>query len=131
MRFCTSSHDDSALSTAKGNKAEDAAVAFLQRNGYQILERNCRLGRGELDIIAELGELLVFIEVKGHRQVESSLLAMHQDKQHRLISAAQAWLSRHATYQSHQCRFDVVLVSASPFSLMPPHIQHLVDAFRL
>lgn len=43
---------------------EDAACSYLTRKGYRILERNFRKGYGEIDIIAIIDEILVFIEVK-------------------------------------------------------------------
>lgn len=48
----------------KGNEYEERAVNILRENQYQILERNFRISQGEIDIIAEKGEMLVFIEVK-------------------------------------------------------------------
>lgn len=49
---------------ARGRIGERIAVALLQRCGYRILARNVRSGRGELDIVAEHEETLVFVEVK-------------------------------------------------------------------
>lgn len=45
-------------------KGEDAAVEFLQKKGYRIIDRNFRRGYGEIDIIALKDRVLVFIEVK-------------------------------------------------------------------
>ena len=47
-----------------GNKGEDLAVQFLEDKSYTILERNYRIGRNEIDIIANTEDVLVFIEVK-------------------------------------------------------------------
>ena len=47
-----------------GKKGERAAAAFLDRRGYEILERNYVCFAGEADIIAMDGEVLVFVEVK-------------------------------------------------------------------
>ncbi len=49
---------------AIGTKGEDLAVEYLQKKGYQILERNWRFSRAEIDIIAKHGNTLVFVEVK-------------------------------------------------------------------
>ena len=50
--------------TRIGRQGEEAAAAFLQKKGYRILERNFRLAYGEIDIIAQDGSFLVFVEVK-------------------------------------------------------------------
>jgi putative endonuclease len=47
-----------------GKKGEDIAADFLLKNGYEILERNWRTGRDEIDIIARKDNLLVIVEVK-------------------------------------------------------------------
>jgi len=47
-----------------GKRGEELATGFLQKKGYRILERNFKARYGELDIIALLGTVLVFIEVK-------------------------------------------------------------------
>ena len=47
-----------------GKSGEDRAVEFLQEKGYNILFRNWRIRTGEIDIIAEKENLLVFVEVK-------------------------------------------------------------------
>lgn len=119
------------MSTAKGKQAEDAACAYLKKQGYQILERNRRLGRGELDIIATDEDVLVFVEVKGHQHRESSLDAMHTDKQSRMVSAAHTWLGQHPAYANHQCRFDLVMVIPAKLKLLPTNIEHMQDIIRL
>lgn len=52
-----------------GKWGEDEAARFLQRKGFSILERDWRVGKRDLDIIAlkEDGKLLVFVEVKTRR----------------------------------------------------------------
>ncbi|MDQ7003613.1 MAG: YraN family protein [Ghiorsea sp.] len=119
------------MSTAKGKKAEDTACKYLEKQGYQIVERNKRLGRGELDIVVTLGDILAFVEVKGHQYRTSSIEAMHQDKQQRMVSAAQTWLGQHPNYMYHQCRFDLVIVTPSSMKLLPPKIEHIEDIIRL
>ncbi len=119
------------MSTAKGKKAESVACVYLEKNGYTIIERNRRLGRGELDIIALKGEILTFVEVKGHKNRESSLDAMHTDKQRRMISAAQTWLGQHADYANTQCRFDLIVVTPATIKILSPRVEHLTDIIRL
>ncbi|WP_038250434.1 YraN family protein [Ghiorsea bivora] len=119
------------MSTVKGKVAEDAAAKFLIKKGYVILDRNRRLGRGELDIVASSADILAFVEVKGHQQRTSSIEAMHQDKQQRMVSAAQTWLGQHPKFGNYQCRFDLIVVLPSNIKLLPPKIEHIKDIIRL
>lgn len=50
-----------------GKYGEDLAASYLTKHGYRILERNFKKHYGELDIVALLGTVLVFIEVKARR----------------------------------------------------------------
>lgn len=47
-----------------GDEAENLACVFIARNGYKIIQRNYQIRGGEVDIIARVGEILVFVEVK-------------------------------------------------------------------
>ncbi len=48
----------------KGRQGESEAVRFLEKKGYEIVERNFATRFGEIDVICKKGELLVFVEVK-------------------------------------------------------------------
>ncbi len=118
------------MSTIKGRKGEERACRYLKRRGYEVIDRNVRAGRGELDIVARKGELLAFVEVKSHQSREQGLLAVHDDKCERLRSAANAYLGRHTELATLQCRFDLIILTPrdgiNPF----PEIEHLQDVFR-
>jgi len=118
------------LSTEKGRLAEDKAANFLQAQGYDILARNVRGGRGELDIVALKDDIIAFVEVKAHQQRASSLQAVTEDKCARLRSAATAWLMKHPKACVLQCRFDLIMVSPPKFSKPWASIEHIKDAFR-
>ncbi len=120
------------MSTKKGQIGETRACRYLQHRGFTILERNQRLGRGELDIIARRGELIIFVEVKAHRSREASLQAMHEDKCARLRSAAESWLARHPDYAGYECRFDLIILSPRVGlpAWLPPRIEHMEDIIR-
>jgi len=115
------------VSTRKGRKAEDRAALHLRIKGYRTLDRNARLGRGELDIVAVRGDVLAFVEVKLRPSRDAALLAVHTDKQARLRSAASAWLGRHAKYRHLQCRFDLIILTPGRLCF---RIEHLQDIFR-
>ena len=94
-----------------GIVGEDLAVAELTARGYAILERRYATERGEIDIIAEDGETLVFVEVRARatgefgRAAESVTLA----KQRQVTRVAVDYLGRH-NIVNRPCRFDVVAV---------------------
>ncbi|MDQ6979060.1 MAG: YraN family protein, partial [Mariprofundaceae bacterium] len=102
----------------------------LTRQGYHIIARNVRFGPGEIDVIAEHHEILVFIEVKAHRHREQGLRAVHRNKQYRISRAATGWLAKHHEYHQHYCRFDVVLILPASGWHLSPKVEHIQDAFR-
>src|SRR5207247_6924068 len=94
---------------ARGAAGEDAAVDFLRGKGYRILERNFRFQRGEIDIVAELGDQLVFVEVKArHTKLYGDPEdAITSAKCRQLWNVAQGYLSRRRI-EEQSWRFDVV-----------------------
>ncbi|HEY4222326.1 MAG TPA: YraN family protein [Myxococcota bacterium] len=99
--------------TAKGRVGEDRAVLALEKAGYQIVGRNVRVGRNELDIVAHDGTYLVFVEVRKRERIEDAMFSIDGKKQAAVIRAATAYLARLAqTQQVPFCRFDVVVLDA-------------------
>ena len=92
----------------RGRVAEEAAVAWLERQGYRTVERNVRTGAGEIDLIAREGDTLCFIEVKARsgRSHGWAVEAVGAAKRQRLARAAGLWLARHPW--DGPCRFDVL-----------------------
>lgn len=83
-------------SVASGQECEELVAAYLVDGGYEILDRNFRGGSGELDIVAEKGGKVYFVEVKARRagsQV-AAREAVTPDKRRRLMSAAMVWMQR-------------------------------------
>jgi len=95
-----------------GQRGEAAAEAYLVREGYRILARNYRCPLGELDLVAEEGGGIVFIEVKTRRgeRAGSGAEALTPFKRLRLIRLARYYLAVHGL-GSTPCRFDVVTLS--------------------
>jgi putative endonuclease len=96
-----------------GVNGEDLAARFLQENGYTVLERNFRYGRGEIDIIAEDAGTIVFVEVKSRSSESfgSPEGAVDSRKQRQLSKLALAYLQRERLLHKVDCRFDVVAIS--------------------
>lgn len=112
----------------RGRVAEDAAVAWLERRGYRIVERNHRNAAGEIDVIAEDGEVLCFVEIKARSETlfGSALAAVGARKQRRVARAAALYLALRGIEPA--CRFDVLAMEAGEPGWRFTLVQ---DAFRL
>jgi putative endonuclease len=92
-----------------GAKGEDLAIRYLKKRGYRIIERNYRVKLGEIDIIAEQGDDLVFIEVKTRSDTSfgSPFESITVQKQKQLSKVALEYIGKK---KCHLCpaRFDVV-----------------------
>ncbi len=113
-----------------GRRGEDLAARHLETGGWTILDRNYRLGRREIDLIAMRDGVLAFVEVKtrtgqgyGH-----PLEAITPRKRREISAVASAWLMRHP--KPVDCvRFDAVAVFIQDPD--PPLVEHVPDAWRV
>lgn len=92
-----------------GREGEDRAAAVLKKEGYKILSRNFKSRFGEIDIIAEDGGFLVFVEVKRRtgENFGTSLEAIDARKKLHMIRSAQIYLKVNRC-PGRRVRFDVV-----------------------
>jgi putative endonuclease len=113
-----------------GQEGESAAEQYLRHKGYRIVARNLRSPLGELDLVAEDGRVLVFVEVKARRTgaFGGAIYAVHQRKQEKLIQLAALYLARHHI-KDRLCRFDVVLLQG--VGTGPAQIEHIQNAFEV
>ena len=95
----------------RGAEGERAAAEFLKAQGYRILARNYRTRWGEIDLIAEDGRTLVFVEVKARRddRFGGPGAAITPAKQARIARLAQQYLAWRRL-GDRLCRFDVVMI---------------------
>jgi len=95
----------------KGNVGEEQAVTFLVEKGFQIVERNYRYGKGEIDIVAREKDFLVFVEVKARESLEYGLPeeAITKRKIAQIRKIAEAYLAE-KTITDENIRFDVVAI---------------------
>lgn len=95
-----------------GRISEEFAVRILGEAGYRVLERNFRTPAGEVDIIAEDGLTLCFVEVKSRASDAYGLPeeAVTSSKRSRIRRTAEAYLARSFPKAPPACRFDVVAV---------------------
>lgn len=112
-----------------GRSAEIAAAAELGRRGYRIVASNYRCRHGEIDLIAQEGDSLVFVEVRCKRTGEfgSPAESITAAKRRKLIATAQHYLNEQAA-EDVNCRFDVVEVRPVRGKLTAEVIR---DAFSL
>ncbi len=115
-----------------GQEGEKAAVKFLKKRGYRIVEKNYRHKAGEIDIIAEHGQVLVFVEVKSRAGAElgEPLEAITPHKQRKIGQVARGFLTQHKI-EKRDCRFDVVGIQGDPNQAKRWDIELIQDAFRL
>jgi putative endonuclease len=94
---------------AKGKFGEEEAVRWLERQGYQILERNVVNHGGELDLVARDGETLCFVEIKARASdaYGPAIAAVDARKQRRISRAAALYIAVKGLHRS-PCRFDVL-----------------------
>lgn len=110
-----------------GRSGEEAAVRWLERAGLEILSRNWRAGRRELDLVVRDGDVVAFVEVKSRRPgPQSAAEALGPRQRRRLRQAAEAWIHAHPGIGS-EFRFDLVAVTRRAAG--PPEIRHVPGAF--
>ncbi|MDR3085890.1 MAG: YraN family protein [Christensenellaceae bacterium] len=93
----------------KGRAGEDAALLLLRRKGLRLLARNLKRAGGEIDLLLEDGQTLVFVEVKLRTRDENPALAVNAAKQRRVSRAALAYMAENG-WLERPARFDVVEV---------------------
>lgn len=116
--------------TRLGREGEAYARGLLESEGYRVLSTNFSTRYGEIDIVAEEGEYVCFVEVRlttgpGHGSPEESIGAR---KRSRLVRAARGYLHEHG-WHDRACRFDVLGVRGDPGG--GPPLGHVLirDAF--
>ena len=111
--------------TNTGKHGEQLAADFLRGKGYDIITTNWHCPRGEIDIIARSGDMLVFVEVKTRRnhKTETAFASITARKRERLIATVYTYLEQHAESEV-DWRIDVIAVALS----RDPVIEHVEDA---
>ncbi len=109
-----------------GKKGEELAADFLTEKGLNVREKNWRKGYLEVDLIAEDGSVLVFVEVKTRSDLAHGLPeeAVTRKKERHLIDAAEAYLDIKGL--ENEVRFDIVAVWEDENGI---RINHIREAF--
>lgn len=114
-----------------GAVGEAAAVAALKRRGYKILARNVRARFGELDVVAQEGKTLCFVEIKARRSTAFGLPqeAVTRRKQWHLVRLAQ-WYLKSKRLTGRSARFDVVALLVGRDG-RATHVEVIPNAFEV
>lgn len=111
--------------TASGVQAERWAAQYLQQQGLRLVTQNYRCRAGEIDLIMQDGEILVFVEVRlrSNQDFGGAAASIDSRKRQRIIKTAQHYLATLPRLPA--CRFDALLLE-DPQGL---HAQWLKNAF--
>jgi putative endonuclease len=120
----------SNIGSPEGAAWERAAQRELERRGLRLRAANVRYRFGELDLVMDEGEILVFVEVRYRRSAGYGDGAASVDarKRARLTRAASAFLAATPALARRPCRFDVVSISGDPAT---PQFDWIRNAFTV
>ena len=109
-----------------GKRSEIIASDFLKTKGYKILATNYKNKIGEIDVIAQDGEYIVFVEVKARhtKAFGNPLEAINVHKQQKVRNVASIYLMQRKKMNS-LVRFDAISI----LGIENPEIDHIIDAF--
>lgn len=111
-----------------GDRGERLAAEYLERAGWTILARNYRLGHREVDLVAQRGEVVAFVEVKTRAGLGYGhpLEAITARKRREIQQVAQAWVNAHGR-EGDTYRYDAIAVLIIDGAA--PEIEHIEDAW--
>jgi len=113
----------------RGEQAEQLACDYLQQQSLSLICKNYHCKRGEIDLIMQEGDSLVFIEVRYRKSAQfgSALESVNYRKQQKIILTAEHYLSQ-CDHSFLSYRFDVVAITPNHNR---PNIEWIKDAFQL
>lgn len=117
------------MNNASGKIGEDCASEILLKKGYEIIERNYHSRFGEIDIIAQNSNYIIFVEVKTRDEnySVSPLEAVTVSKQKKLYKTALLYLQSHTSLL--QPRFDVIGITTKDSNYTIKSVEHIENAF--
>jgi len=106
-----------------GKEQEEVAINYLKKKGYKIIHKNYSCKLGEIDIIAEYKNVVVFVEVKYRKSDYFGLPreAVNYYKQQKIKRVATFYLKWNRTLNT-SCRFDVI-------EILDSNIEHIENCF--
>lgn len=99
-------------SKSKGKLAEQHAQHYLEHQGLKIIDTNYHCAFGEIDLIMQDKNHLVFVEVRSRvpQGYGNALESVSRSKQLKIIKTAEHYLMTNENHQSQFCRFDIVTI---------------------
>lgn len=94
----------------RGLNAEMIAACWLRLKGYRIIAQRLRTPVGEIDLICRRGDLVLVVEVKARKTLQSAMDAVSISQQKRIEAAADCWLARQPDYAGLALRFDLIAI---------------------
>jgi putative endonuclease len=93
-----------------GDHAEQRACKFLQAHGLKVITQNYRCKLGEIDLIMQDGEDVVFVEVRSRISLDygSAIESISRNKQKKVINTSLCFLQQRNWLDKKNCRFDVI-----------------------
>lgn len=111
-----------------GKWGEKTAKEYLAAKGYAIIAENWRMKHYELDLVAQEGNELIFVEVKTRQSEDDDPIdAVNKGKRSRMIASADVFINQVMRGDiAYEYRFDIVGITGVPESYA---IEHITDAF--
>jgi len=109
---------------ARGWIGEELAVQYLTQIGFEIIDRNVRYGRGELDIVCRDAEELVFVEVKTRRFSVGDPVQMLSERQEKMLKHTASGYIQENIEELTPTRFDVVGVLETDAGYTLEHVRN-------
>ena len=109
---CEAPHPTPTAAQALGETGENLAAKYLQQKGVQLVTRNFRAARGEIDLIGLDDGILCFVEVKTQKSEEFKPThhQVNRKKQQVIERTAALFLKKNPNFQKVPCRYDIVAV---------------------
>jgi len=113
-----------------GNWGEEYSVGYLQKKGFQVVERNYRFQKNEIDIVVKHGSELIIVEVKTRQTAEigEPWRAVTKAKQKQIIKVADHYVQ--ANQFDMNVRFDIISIVHNSYRTEIEHIEGAFDTLR-
>ncbi len=109
-----------AAARLSGRRAEVIAAAWLMLKGYRILGFRLRTPQGEIDLLAQRGQVLAVVEVKRRTTIEAALETVTQMQRDRLRRAGRAIAARRPSLQNLSVRLDLIALAPGKLPMHSP-----------
>ena len=113
---------------------ESIAGQFLERKGYRLIEKNFRKPWGEIDIIAQDGNVVVFVEVKANARdfggEFNPEIRVDQKKMNKITKTAALYIAYELKRMDCEWRVDIISVTIENGKAKITHFKNVAEAFQ-